>query len=420
MKRKTTTNIIYKKIIATLAVASLCVSLAGCTAADAAVSEEAKIPVSVTTIQKGAFETYARNSAKVLAGKEIMIVPKVSGTVQSVNFDIGQKVSSGDVLFVIDDTDISLQAAQAEAGYLAAKANYDKTVGGGASQQLLQLETAAHTAKINLDNAQLSLTRTEELYNIGAVSLQSLEAAQSGFDLANQQYQMASENLEITKSHLLKENEQAVGAALKQAKAAWDMAKRQLANTVVTAQIDGIVGMCTIAEGSVVGPQGPVMSVVDISKVTVEFGVSDSVINLIEAGKTKVELTFGALGDKKVNGTVKAVSPTVGAQTMTYLVKVEIENPDHSIKPGMFASIRVVLNTLTDAVSVPLRAVFTKNGASCVYVVKDGRSALREVATGISNETDMQIIEGLEEGETVVVRGQNLLEDGTPVVIAEQ
>jgi multidrug resistance efflux pump len=306
MKGRKTVRTLHKKLIAAITAALLCAALVGCSAADAAASAEAsKIAVSVKPIEKGTLETYARNSAKVLASREIMIVPKVSGTVESLHFDIGQKVSKGDVLFVIDDTDISLQAAQAEAGYLAAQANYDKTVGGGASQQLLQLETAVNTAKINLDNAALALNRAQELFNIGAASQQALEAAQSSFALADQQYRTASENLSLTKNHILQENEQAVAAALKQAKAAYDLAQRQLSNTVVTSDIDGIVGIRTISAGSVVGPQSPVMSVIDISKVTVEFGVSDAIVNLIRAGETPVEIEIGALGSKKVMGKVK-------------------------------------------------------------------------------------------------------------------
>jgi RND family efflux transporter MFP subunit len=105
---------------------------------------------------------------------------------------------------------------------------------------------------------------------------------------------------------------------------------------------------------------------------------------------------------------------------MTYLVKVEIDNADLSIKPGMFASIRVILQTLEDVIKVPVSAVFTKNGASCVYVVNEEKAVLRKVTTGISNESDMVITEGLSEGEVVVIRGQNLLEDQAPVMIAEE
>lgn len=409
------------KILAVLVTAVFGLSLVGCSAADAAsAGEETKVAVRVQTAAKGTFETYARNSAKVSAGQEIMVVPKVAGTVKSVNFDIGQKVARGDVLFVIDDADISLQAAQAEAGYLAAQANYDRAVGGGASQQVLQVETAAAAAKINRDNAELALSRTKALFEIGAASQQALEAAQSGFDLADEQYRSASENLEVTKNQVLRENEAAASAALKQAKAAFDLAQRQLENTVVTAEIDGVVGMRTISAGSVVGPQAPVMSLVDISKVTLEFGVSDTIVNQIEAGRTKVELTFSALGDKAFSGMVKAVSPAAGAQSMTYLVKVELDNPGGNVKPGMFASVRVILSSLPDVISLPISAVVTKDEGSYVYVVQEEVAHLKQVTTGEVNETDIVITEGIAEGEMVVVRGQNLLEDLTPVLVAEE
>ncbi len=224
----------------------------------------------------------------------------------------------------------------------------------------------------------------------------------------------------MTKNQVLRENEAAASAALKQAKAAFDLAQRQLENTVVTAEIDGVVGMRTISAGSVVGPQGPVMSLVDISKVTLEFGVSDTIVNQIEAGRTKLELTFSALGDKAFSGMVKAVSPAAGAQSMTYLVKVELDNPGGNVKPGMFASVRVILSSLPDVISLPISAVVTKDEGSYVYVVQEGVAHLKQVTTGEVNETDIVITEGIAEGEMVVVRGQNLLEDLTPVLVAEE
>lgn len=410
-----------KKIIAGFVAGGLCVGLVGCSASKAPASQDVPaVAVKVVDIAKSTMDTYARNSAKITPYQEIMIVPKVSGTVETVNFDIGQKISAGEVLFTIDDVDISLQTAQAEAGYLAAKANYDRTVGGGARQQLLQLQTAVNTTKVNLDDATLALARTQELFAIGAASQQALEAAQSRYALSEEQYQSASDNLALTNNQLLGENKLAVEASLKQAKAAYDMAQRQLQNTVVVSDIDGIVGMSTLSVGAVVGPQSPVMSVIDISKVVLEFGVSDSIINAIKAEQTKVEIEISALGGKTYQGVVSAVAPTADAKTMTYQVKVEIENADQSIKPGMFASIKIILQTIEDVIAVPCNAVFEKNGKTNVYVVQDNKAVLREVVVGISNESDTQINEGLQEGEAVVIEGQSLLEDGLLVSVVKE
>ena len=409
-----------RKISVLALAAGICALGAGCSATEPQASEyEANIAVSVLEIKKDFMETSVRNTASVVAHKEIIIIPRAAGIVETVNFDIGDSVSEGDVLFTIDDTDLRLQVAQAEAGYQSARANYDRTVGGGAQQQLLQLESAVNGAKIRLDDAQLMLERTQALYDIGAASQKALEDVQSGYSQLLEQYTSAADNLALTQSQLLPENEATVAAAMKQAKAAYDMALRQLSHTTVKADIDGVVGMRELAEGAMVGQTSPVMSVIDISKVVLEFGVADTVISHIKAGETKVEIEIASLGSRVYTGVVRAVAPAADARTMMYTVKIEIDNEDQSIKPGMFASIKTVLQKIDDVITVPRDAITEKGGHHYVYIVQDNKAIQREVALGISNETVTQLLEGVQEGETVVIRGQNLLEDGIAVTVVE-
>jgi len=339
-----------------------------------AVEDAGGTPVETVVAGKGDIASVSVVSGKLKALHEVNVVAKVTGKVKEITSQVGQSINKGDTIFVIDDTDIKSQLDQAQAALSMAEANYRQN-------------------KERYENAKKDLERGELLFEQGAISEQALE-----------QMRAAASDAGL----------QVLEAQLAQAKAAHDMALKQYKECWVTSPIDGIVAYINVGIGETVSPGAPVAMVVDMSAVVLEGSIGESLINNVESQGT-IDVRIPSAMDESVKGTIREISPAADARTGLFGLKVEIDNPEGVIKPGMFAEADLVKEARQDAVHIPSAAVLAKNGDRYVYIVEGDKAVYREVVTGIGGDGTVEIINGVEEGEEVVVRGQNYLNDGDTV-----
>ena len=343
--------------------------------ADTGAMEEGNgTPVETAAAQKGDIASVAVISGKLGALHEVNVVAKVTGKVKEITSQVGQPINKGETIFVIDDTDIKAQLDQAQAALSMAEANYRQN-------------------KERFENAKKDLERAELLFEQGAISEQALE-----------QMRAAASDAGL----------QVLEAQLAQAKASYDMMLKQYKECWVTSPIDGIVAYINVGIGETVSPGAPVAMVVDMSAVVLEGSIGESLINNVESQGT-IDVRIPSAMDESVKGTIREISPAADARTGLFGLKVEIDNPEGVIKPGMFAEADLVKEARQDAVHIPSAAVLAKNGDRYVYIVEGDKAVYREVVTGIGGDGTVEIINGVEEGEEVVVRGQNYLNDGDTV-----
>ena len=151
----------------------------------------------------------------------------------------------------------------------------------------------------------------------------------------------------------------------------------------------------------------------NIDKVKVVVDVAEEEINKVKDGQ-KVEMTVGALDNKKITGKITIVPPASN-QTRLFRVKIDIDNADHMLKPGMFADVNVEKGIKENVVVIPKDAILLKKHGNIVFVVDDQKAVERHVKLGITNGSGVEIVEGVKPGEKVVIKGQNLLKEGVPV-----
>ena len=149
-------------------------------------------------------------------------------------------------------------------------------------------------------------------------------------------------------------------ASVLQAQVALDTARTQLGYAKVKAEIGGVISACDITEGSTVSMQSAAMKIANMDKVKLSFNISDDVINRVSVG-SKAYIAISSASDTPYEGTVTNISPVADSQTMLYPVEIYIDNVDHHIKPGMFASIKLVLSTKENTISVPLNSIIEEN-----------------------------------------------------------
>ncbi len=163
-------------------------------------------------------------------------------------------------------------------------------------------------------------------------------------------------------------------------------------------------------------PQEPVLNIayMDIVKIIVNVGEKD--IAKLRKGE-KVRVSVDAYPGESFLGRVVKVAPAVDPRSRKLKVELEIENKDHRLKPGMFADVEIIYNEHSDVLVVPRISVLEREGRTILFTVEDNRAKLIEVKTGIGDEEKIEIVEGLTEGESVVIEGNYGLTDGAKVEV---
>lgn len=161
-------------------------------------------------------------------------------------------------------------------------------------------------------------------------------------------------------------------------------------------------------------PQEPVVNIAYMDKVKIVVNVGEKDITKLRKGE-KVRVSVDAYPEENFLGRVVKVAPAVDPGSRKLKVELEIENKDHRLKPGMFADVEIIYNEHSNVLVVPRISVLEKEGRTILFTVEDGRAKLREVKTGVSDEEKVEIIEGLNEGEGVIVEGNYGLTDGAKV-----
>lgn len=392
--------------------------LAGCGEKKTTAEDEIQrpIPVNVVKAVRTTVESIVTLNARVEAVKQVNVSAKTPGKVERVNVQIGEKVNKGDVLFVLEQKDIRLSVAQAEAAYNIAKASYNKVTGGGLEQQMVQLKSGYEIAKANYEDAKLNYERTKELHEAGGVSKQAFEGAEIKFKLSEEQYISAKANYELTKVKINPENIETAKAQLQQAKAAYDIAKSQLDNTEVKSPMDGVVASKSVKVGEMTSSAVPAMSIADLSSAVVKVGVTEEIINKIKVGD-KVKVKVKVASDNAFDGTISSISPVADARTQTYQVEILIQNNTGMIKGGMFAEIMIAVDKAVNALAVPLESIIDDSGKKIIYITDGNKAIKREITAGYSDGVIIQVLQGLKDGETVVSKGQTYLQDETKIII---
>ncbi|MBO2520791.1 MAG: hypothetical protein CW345_03145 [Firmicutes bacterium] len=351
------------------------------------------------------------------ANQEIRLSPKVSGRVAAVAADVGDTVSRGQLLLSLEKDELEINVAQAEAALMAARANLERVKAGARPEEIEQVRAQVAQAEANLEQARSNLARLRALYEAGAVTQAQLEQAQSQFDVAQAAYTAAANQLELVLQGAREEDRQAAEAQVLQAEAALRLAKLQLSQADLTSPLDGVVADRLVNPNDIIGAGQPAFRIVQIDPVVVRVEVGDRDIIRVRPG-ARAELTLDAFPFQSFSGTVTAVEAVANPQSRLFGIRIEVPNPDGTLKPGMSARVRIAVDSREESVAVPDEALLAERGQAFVYVVEHGMAHKRPVQVGLAGGGWTEIVSGLSPGEHVVVAGHAALADGARVRIS--
>lgn len=208
-------------------------------------------------------------------------------------------------------------------------------------------------------------------------------------------------------------------AALAQAQAQLDLARVNLDETTLTAPMDGVVAARQADPGAMAGPGTPVARIVQMDPLRLTLAIPARLLPMLEEGKTEVAISTEARPDGARTGKLSRIFPTVDVATRTARAEVVLPNPkEHgawALRPGMYATARLTLATSPGALVVTASSVVRALDRKLVFVVREDAARATDVVTGIRDGADLEIVDGLAEGDEYVAMGQNKLTDGAPI-----
>jgi len=201
-------------------------------------------------------------------------------------------------------------------------------------------------------------------------------------------------------------------------RAGYDSARLELSYTEIRAPIGGVISARNIKVGNTISPNDPTFTITDLDPLLAYVHVPEKEFRKIAAGQN-AEVVIDALAGQRFTGTISRISPTVDPQTGTFRARVEVPDPTRRLKPGMFARVNIVYERRADALQLPRTAILDSDGEQSVYIVAGDKAEQRRITTGLANNGWMEIVEGLQGDEKVVVVGQAGLKSGTLVKVVD-
>lgn len=291
------------------------------------------------------------------------IASKVDGRVDKLTVDEGDAVTAGMTIAVLDMSELAAQVIQAEGSLLQAQAN--------------------------LEQAELDFQRMEMLAAQGAVSSQTLDSARTKRDLAAGQVRAAEGAVALYSS--------------------------KLTGATVTVPRDGVVVKRFLQPGFYTKAGSAIISVADITTLLAKATVGEAEIAQLRPG-TPVKVRVDALGSQEFNGTITRISPVAAMPSRTFTAEVAVPNRQNDLKAGMFARVEVPGQVRSQAVVVPETALVMKEDRKTVFVVTaENKVEQRLLRLGYIGGGWAEVLDGVKEGEKIVVAGQNKIRDGSTI-----
>jgi HlyD family secretion protein len=374
----------------------------------------------------------------IVAHHTINVNSKVTGRLEWIGVEKGDKVKEGQVLVRLENQEFRAASEQAKGAVDNARAYLDELQHGSRPEEIQQAQHNLDEARATLTNDKLTLDRTKQLASAGVVSRQQLDDATAKFEADQQRANSLEKAFQLM--HIGPRTEEITRAqgALLQAQGQLDYAKAQLDATVIRAPVTGTILDRTAEKGELItaqfasaaagGPQGSVVSLADLNDLQVELDIAQA--DFARLGPTqKGVVTTDAYPDKQYNGEIAQISPEANRQKATVQVKVQVLNPgkypDVQLRPEMNATVRFLANetpknsTAPTGVFVPSTAMRDRDGKKIVLIAFNGKAVAREVHV-TSERSDGALVDGLVGGENVITNAPATLKDGDRIKIKGQ
>ena len=395
----------------------LALGLSGCSSAPA--EKEPVVPVQAASVGKVTLKQTSTAEAVLFPLQQSAIVPKISAPVKEFYVTRGVHVHRGQLLATLENKDLAAAAQDTKGTYDQAQAAYRTTTAADLPQTIQKAQLDAKAAKGMLDAQQKVYDSRQELFKQGAMPRKELD--QSGVDLtaARNQYEIAQKSLQslmaIGKDQALK----SAAGQLESAKGKYAGAEAQLSYSEIRSPIDGVIADRPLYPGEMATAGTPVLTVMDVSQVIARAHIPQQDAALLKIGD-KATITAPGL-DEPVEGKVTVISPALDPNSTTVEVWIQAKNPKEVLRPGSSVQVSMLVKTFPEALVIPASSLLTAQDGtvSVMRIGSDGRAHDKKVKVGIKQGDQIQIVEGVQDGDKVVSDGAYGLPDNSKIEIQQ-
>ena len=347
-------------ILNTLSIALVATLISGCSDKKDNNRNDVASPVSVTIIKKGSINQLINTSGNTIATYSAEVKNKAAGdyflqrnSSTKANFKLGDQVKKGELIVRIEDKEYEIGIA-IEAKKLAVEIAVDTKV------------------------------KQEALYKKGGVTLT---------DIRNSEVQVTN------------------------ARNSYENALLQLEKLNVIAPFNGvIVSLPHYTNGARIEVGEPILGVMDYSKLYMDINLPESSIRFIKP-KQPIFVTHYTLANDTVTGVVSQISPAISTETRTFLGRIEIDNKDLKIRPGMFVKVDILVDKAEDAIIIPKEIIQSRYNRKFVYVIEKSTAKLKSIQTGLEDEDNVEVTAGLKVDDNLVIKGYETLRENSKVKV---
>jgi RND family efflux transporter MFP subunit len=359
----------------------------------------------------------------ISAKSKVHLNPSIPGKIVELPIKEGEKIKKGDVVVRIDDVQFKADVLQATAALELAKARLRELQEGSRKEDIAQARSvvAQAQARVNLANAEFK--RYEILKD--SVSTSEYDKALSARDEAKHYLEQVQQSLSLLEAGARPVQLEVAQAEIDRAAAALSKAKHLLDSAVVCSPIDGTVLQKTGELGEYIRPESLVQSlcvIADLNDVEVEVDVQERDLALVKVG-LPCKLTVEAYGDREFHGKVARILPIASRQRGAVQLRIGVADAKGELIPDM--NCRVVLSKPASEVKearnyrVPLMAVAKEGQKAFVFVLRDSAARRVSVELGKSSAGQVEIIDGVKEGDRLLLARNGTLQDGQAVIVPD-
>lgn len=378
--------------------------------------------VEVIKVSRGNIAEYVEEKGTVKLSEEASVYSSESGKILEVPVTEGDEVKAGDILARMDDTDIRLQIKALEAQKQSACAKYQEARTPVSEADMGKLSSQLQAAEIDYENAKRAVESGKKLLDGGAISLDAYQSFLAAYASAEAALRAAESNIASAKEGISAQVKRQYEAQIAEIQARIEQLQRKQSNMNIKSDISGTVLSVSAKEGSIAQPGTLLFEIGNKNSIYLE-----SDILLEDMGKVKegaaVLIENEDLGIKDIKGTIRKIYPkAVGKISDLGIeqkrVKVEISlGSDNAVllKPGYDVDVKIVSESIDNALLIDEKAVFDYQGKNYVFVNDNGVARLRQIEKGIESGDMVEVLKGLSENDIVILSPDEKIKEGSRI-----
>lgn len=343
------------------------------------------------------------------AQRKVTIASELSGTIEKLYFEKGDRVKKGQLLAEISTRSMLLKVQQAKAALAAAESNLEKIEKGSRPEEILIAEAGLREAEAAMAEAEKNFGRLKDLQEFKAASTSEFDSAKRALDMARARVESAKQQLYLARQGPRAEDRKAARANMDKAKATLALAKDWLKKSRLLAPCDGTIAFRDVEEGEVivVPPVTVITQVVDLDHLKIRLSIGEKDIHILENHK-RFPFTIDAIPDRRFFCRLAFLSPVADPATRSFPVELVVEGPERRMADGMTARVKLPIVGKKTTIKLPSAWLSEEDGKIGVYTVKDGKAVFKQVTLGTYYDQRVEVLSGLTENELIITTPSGL------------